>query len=65
MKPGFEEYAVRPNLGGLAWMEGSVPTLHGSIRVSVRDGTVTVTGPDKGRGVLIWNGKKHPITPAK
>ena len=31
-KPGYEEYVVQPDLGGLAWMEGSVPTPHGTIR---------------------------------
>ena len=64
-KPGYEEYVVQPNLGGLAWMEGSVPTPHGAIHVSVRDGTVTVTGPAKGCGVLVWNGEKHPIAPGR
>ena len=62
-KPGYEEYVVQPDLGGLAWMEGSVPTPHGAIRVSVRDGTVTVTGPAKGSGVLVWNGEKRSIAP--
>ena len=64
-KPGYEEYVVQPDLGGLAWMEGAVPTPHGAIRVSVRDGTVTVTGPAKGRGVLVWKGEKHPIAPGR
>ena len=62
-KPGYEEYVVQPDLGGLAWMDGSVPTPHGAIRVSVRNGTVMVTGPAKGRGVLVWNGEKRPIAP--
>ena len=64
-KPGFEEYAVRPDLGGLEWMEGSVPTPNGAIRVSVRNGAATATGPAKGRGVLVWHGKSLPIAPGE
>ena len=64
-KPGFEEYEVRPDLGGLAWMDGAVPTPNGAIRVAVRDGKATVMGPAKGRGVLVWNGKTCPIAPGE
>ncbi len=32
---GFETYEVKPNLGGLEWMEGDVPTPWGSIHVYV------------------------------
>nr|WP_315424300.1 hypothetical protein [uncultured Pedobacter sp.] len=31
--PGYENYAIEPNLGGLAWMEGKVPTTNGDISV--------------------------------
>ncbi len=34
-KPGYEEYEVRPVLGGLSWMDGEVPTPFGKIRVNV------------------------------
>ncbi len=34
-KPGYQEYEVRPVLGGLEWMEGEVPTPFGKIRVKV------------------------------
>lgn len=33
--PGFEKYEVKPNLGGLEWMEGDVPTPWGKIHVRV------------------------------
>lgn len=33
--PGFEKYDVKPNLGGLEWMEGDVPTPWGRIHVRV------------------------------
>ncbi len=31
--PGFATYEVKPNLGGLEWIEGDVPTPWGTIRV--------------------------------
>jgi hypothetical protein len=34
IKPGFEEFAVRPITLGLAWAKGKVPTPHGVIEVS-------------------------------
>ena len=60
--PGFAEYAVRPELGGLKWMEGDVPTPLGKIHVRVEDGKVTVVGCG-GRGTLLWRGRKCPIAP--
>lgn len=35
---GFDKIRVRPHLGRLEWAEGSVPTPHGVIKVSVRKG---------------------------
>lgn len=35
---GFDKIRVRPHLGRLEWAEGSVPTPHGIIKVSVRKG---------------------------
>jgi hypothetical protein len=61
--PGFAEYVVKPDLGGLEWMEGNVPTPSGSIHVSVRDGRVTVRGNRVGRGVLRWKGETVEIPP--
>ncbi len=31
---GYQTYMIEPNLGGLQWMEGKVPTPHGDIEVS-------------------------------
>ncbi|MCM8711891.1 hypothetical protein M2651_12875 [Clostridium sp. SYSU_GA19001] len=33
LKPGYETYEVKPNLGTLSWIEGSVPTPKGDINV--------------------------------
>ena len=56
VKPGFAEYEVRPNLAGLSWVEGSVPTPHGEIRVSYRDGVLSITGDGHGIGMLFLPG---------
>ena len=60
-KPGYAEYRVAPDLGGLEWAEGVVPTPHGPISVSVRDGRAAATGPAECVGILRWRGKDSPI----
>ena len=61
-KPGFAEYEVRPDTAGLCWIEGTVPTPHGEIYVSRRDGVLTVKGDGKGIGVLVLSGNiRHAI----
>ena len=61
IKPGYAEYTVAPDLAGLDWAEGGVPTPHGPISVSVKNGNVTVTGPAGCKGTLHWRGKTTPI----
>ena len=61
--PGFATYDVRPDLGGLDWMEGDVPTPSGPVHVSVRDGVATVRGNGAGTGTLFWNGTATTIPP--
>ena len=67
-KPGYEEYTVRPTLGGLEWMEGNVPTPFGTVYVRMDKNTVTVKA-DGGRGTLIIgrgeNEKHIEIQPGK
>ena len=63
VKPGYAEYSVEPDLGGLEWAEGTVPTPNGPMTVSVKGGAVTVTGPAKGVGILRWRGKTASIPP--
>ena len=58
-KPGYEEYVVAPDLGGLEWAEGVVPTPKGPISVSVKGGVATATGP--AGGTLRWRGKTTGI----
>ncbi len=67
-KPGYEEYTVRPTLGGLEWMEGNVPTPFGTVYVRMDKNTVTVKA-DGGRGTLVIgrgeNEKHIEIQPGK
>ncbi|MBR1687114.1 MAG: alpha-rhamnosidase [Prevotella sp.] len=42
LMPGYREFEVQPQLGGLKQMEGSVPTPDGLIHVSVKQHSVTV-----------------------
>ncbi len=61
--PGFNTYEVKPSLGGLEWLEGSVPSPFGAIRVKIKDNSVTVSS-DGGSGRLILpNGKTYEIAP--
>lgn len=59
-KPGYEEYEVRPTLGGLKWMEGDVPTPFGKIHIKMNGKSVTVKS-DGGHGTLILKGKMTDI----
>lgn len=52
---GFATYEVRPNLGGLKWMEGKVPAPFGEISVAVKDGKVSVFSTG-GKGTLVLSG---------
>jgi len=49
--PGYEKYVVEPNLGGLEWMQGKVPTPQGEIELKVTNTTVEVKAP-AGMGLL-------------
>lgn len=62
VKPGYEEYTVKPMLGGLEWMEGNIPTPFGTISVKMDKASVTVKS-NGGKGTLIV-GEKHVEIPA-
>lgn len=59
-KPGYEEYVVKPVLGGLTWMKGDVPTPFGKIHVEMDRDKVTVLS-DGGNGMLILGDKEYKI----
>jgi alpha-L-rhamnosidase len=59
MKAGYSEYVIEPNLGGLQWIEGKVPTPHGDIVVSLNGKQIKVTTIN-GKGVLRFQSKTTP-----
>ncbi len=59
-KPGYEEYEVRPVLGGLKWMQGSVPTPYGEIKIKMTATAVSVKS-DGGKGRLIIGDNVYEI----
>ena len=61
--PGYSEYEVVPNLGGLQWMEGKVPTPAGDIAVNVTGTQIKVTAVG-GTGRLKFRSAITPTSPA-
>ena len=61
-KPGYEAYEVRPQLAGLEWMRGDVPTPFGLIHVEADRHTVTVRSHG-GCGTLILGSRRIEIPP--
>lgn len=55
LKPGYMEWECRPNLGGLQWMSGSVPTPFGPITLTVNSEQIKIKSPVTG-GHLYYNG---------
>jgi hypothetical protein len=77
--PGYSKAVIRPDLAGLAWIKGQVPTPHGAIRVEMRgtaDGKIEIELPagveaevlaplaHAGAGVQV-NGGAAAFTPAE
>ena len=57
---GWERFSVAPQPAGLTWMEGTVPTPRGDIRVRCEGDTAEVFAPFAG-GTLAWGGKTVSI----
>jgi alpha-L-rhamnosidase len=55
----YATYTVEPNLGGLEWMQGKVPTPNGDIEMSVSTTQIKIKSPI-GIGSLIINSKTKP-----
>lgn len=58
-KPGYSEWTAEPNLGGLEWMDGNVPTPNGKIHIYMDAHTIKLHS-DEGIGWLILDGKLNP-----
>jgi hypothetical protein len=63
-QPGYETYEIRPILGGLAWMEGDVPTPFGRISIKMDQQQITVHS-DGGHGILIIGERRIDIPAGK
>lgn len=60
-KPGYAEYEIKPNLGGLQWIEGKVPTPNGNVSLYCSTNEIKVKA-SKGMGTLIINSKSKPTS---
>ncbi|QIL41918.1 alpha-rhamnosidase [Pedobacter sp. HDW13] len=58
--PGYKTYTIEPNLGGLAWMEGKVPTANGDIAVYMNKKEIRVNAA-VGTGKLRVKSKSKPV----
>jgi hypothetical protein len=58
-QPGYAAYLVEPNLGGLKWIDGKVPTPHGDIAVFADAARIKVTAV-AGNGVLRFTSSTTP-----
>ena len=59
VKAGYAEFSITPVLGGLKWMEGSVPTPNGDIKLFMDSKTIKVTATE-GKGYLTFSSKSKP-----
>jgi hypothetical protein len=59
VKAGYEEFSITPNLGGLKWMEGKVPTPQGEISLYVSEKLMKVKSSG-GKGYLYFTSKIKP-----
>lgn len=57
--PGYATYNIEPNLGGLQWMQGKVPTPKGEISLYVSTKQIKVIGAT-GIGLLRFQSKSSP-----
>lgn len=58
--PGYQTYMVEPVLGGLQWMQGSVPTPNGNIDVYCSTKQIKVQAAN-GTGTLRFKSKTRPV----
>jgi len=63
LEPGFEKIRVRPQVGSLKYVSGTVPTAKGPVKVEVRDRLLTVTVPAPAR--LEFAGHIRDVPPGR
>ena len=57
--PGYRTYIVEPDLGGLTWMKGEVPTPAGNIVMSVTEKQISIKTV-AGKGILRFESTTKP-----
>ncbi|MDP4277376.1 MAG: alpha-L-rhamnosidase C-terminal domain-containing protein, partial [Bacteroidota bacterium] len=57
--PGYSKFEIRPELGDLNWLKGSVPTPNGQIKVYANARTIKVSASE-GEGYLYFKAAKKP-----
>jgi alpha-L-rhamnosidase len=57
--PGYAAYTVEPNLGGLQWMKGTVPTPNGAISMEVTKEQLKIKSTT-GEGTILLKSKTKP-----
>ena len=60
-KPGYAEYEIRPSLGDLEWMQGTVPTPHGLIHIYMSSSCIKIDSTCDSEGWLYVGDKKIHI----
>jgi hypothetical protein len=60
-KAGYEEYEVRPHLGGLNELKGSVPVIDGSIDIEITNDRLRIKANTDKKGTLFWKGKRYDL----
>ena len=60
-EPGYKKYRVEPNMGGLQWIEGSVPTPMGGIDLRMDKTSIKITTPANNGGELVFRSKTKPV----
>ena len=61
VKEGYKEFSITPVLGGLKWMEGSVPTPNGNIHIHMDRKMIKVRATE-GKGYLTIKSRRQPKT---
>lgn len=58
--PGYATFEVKPDLGGLSWMEGIVPVGDGTVSIAMNENHLSVTATRDG-GTLILKGQEYVL----
>jgi hypothetical protein len=58
--PGYNTFLIEPNLGGLKWIEGTVPTPKGNIFVSMNSNHIIIKNDENIGGILKFTSKRKP-----